>query len=252
MDVQRDFALRLGPFFTLADQTRALFERSLESVAGHPRADENAVASTKVCLILAARLQNDLRACCILSRCGYGLQAMGLAASMLEIAGALFYVGRDEKRAIEWATHSDHGHSYPRTIEERIRAIEYGAPQHMAEALGRQYRGVYKGLCMAKHSNPQLAMEQGLRTELDDPELDDTYFAVGPDASRIGVKNAAYALFWAIDFALLGLRALWECCSDVVLRAQIIEGVDGLGRQLCDLEPNLAKLMSPRTVVRPN
>jgi len=251
-DVQRNFALRLGSFFALADQTHALLERSLELVAGYPQADENTVAPAKVCIILAARLQNDLRVCSIVSSRGYGLQAMGLAASMLETAGTLFYVGRNESRAIEWAKHSDHGHSYPQTIEQRISAILDRAPQHVAETLGRQYRGAYKSICMAKHSNPRLAMEQGLRTELDDPELLDTVFAVGPDASRIGVKNAAYALFWAIDFALLGLRALLQCCSDVVLLAQISEGIDELGRQLGDLEQNLAKLMSPSPVGRPN
>lgn len=251
-DIQRYFALGLGSFLALGDQTYVLLERSLELVAGRPRSDENTVASTKVCVVLAARLQNDLRVCSIVSSRGYGLQAMGLAASMLETAGTLFYVGQNEKRAIEWAKHSDHAHSHPRTINERISAITDSAPQHVAETLGRQYRGAYKSLCMAKHSNPQLAMEQGLRTELDDPELLDTFFTVGPDASRIGVKNAAYALFWAIDFALLGLRALLRCCSDEAMRAQISEGVDELGRQLCDLEQNLARLMSPRPFGRAN
>jgi hypothetical protein len=79
LNVHRDFAVRLGSFFALANQTHTLFERSLESVAEHPRTDEITVASTKVSLILAARLQNDLRTCSILSGRGYGLQAMGLA-----------------------------------------------------------------------------------------------------------------------------------------------------------------------------
>jgi hypothetical protein len=83
LEAQRQILGRLAPPAALASQTDALYENATEALLDHPKADP----ATKVGLILLARLSCDMRVCRMASSAGYCLQAMGLAASMMEILG---------------------------------------------------------------------------------------------------------------------------------------------------------------------
>lgn len=236
--------VRLAPLVKLADQLDSLFDRAMDSVSEHPRSGPETVAATKVCAILTARLANDIRLCSIASRFGYGLQAMGLAATVQEVVGALCYVDDDEARALEWATHTNRKKTFPPTVKDGINAA--AAVLDLAEddrdTLRDQWQRKYASLCMAKHANPLVSMEQGLRIF-----PDDAYFVRGPDASELGVKYSCFALFNAVDFGSVAVYAFAKCCSDQGLQVQLRDDALGVEHELCAVEPSLVDLMAVPT-----
>jgi len=243
-DAQLEIGLRLSSLLALAEQMQSLFERALDSVGLYPRPGAATVAATKVCMILAARLANDFRVCCIASRLGYGLQAMGLAATMVEVVGALSYVGDDEARAIEWAKHTDKRKSYPPRVKDGIDAAMagLGVTEH---AVRDQWQRVYTSLCMAKHANPLLSMQEGLRIL-----PDGAYFARGPDPSQSGVWTSCFALCHAVGFASAAVCVFSKCCADEAVQAQLRDEALEVWHQLRDLEDVLVDLLAT-PVTRP-
>jgi hypothetical protein len=215
---QHEIEVSLSPLVALADQTYLLLGRAMDAVARWPRTGARTVAATKVCAILAARLQNELRVCCTVSCRGYGLQGMGLAATMAELLGVLSYIGDNEERAIEWAKHVDHRKTYPPRVNDGIDAVAAALDMTESDAslLRDQLRGVYTMLCMAKHANPRLSMEQGMHIV-----RGDAYYVRGPDASRMGIVNSCYALLYATWFGLMGVHIFAKRCNDASLRAEL-------------------------------
>lgn len=193
-----------------------------------------------MCTVLAARLANDVRVCSIASRFGYGLQAMGLAATVQEVVGALCYVGEDEARAHKWATHTNRRKTFPPTVKDGINAA--AAVLDITEAardrLRDQWQRVYTALCMGKHANPTVTMDQGLRVF-----PNGAYFVQGPDITELGAKYSCFALFWAVDFGLVGAYAFARCCSDQGLRAQLQNDALMMNREIEDVVPLLKDLM---------
>ena len=70
----------------------------MDAIAEHPRHG----AAAKVGLILTSRLTNDLRVCSLSAQLGYGIQALVVGATIVEVAGALAYVGDSVSRAARW------------------------------------------------------------------------------------------------------------------------------------------------------
>lgn len=118
-DAQSHISSHLAPLVTLIEQTDSLYERALDAIANHPRPG----AAAKVGLILTSRLTNDLRVCSLSAQLGYGIQALLVGATIVELVGALAYVGDSESRAANWAEHSDLRHTYPRKVAEGIEAL---------------------------------------------------------------------------------------------------------------------------------
>jgi hypothetical protein len=240
-DAQREIGLRLSSLLTLAEQTQSLLERALDSVALYPRPGAATVSAAKVCLILTARLANDFRVCSIASRLGYGLQAMGLAATMVEVVGALSYVGGDEARAIEWAKHTDKRKSYPPRVKDGIDAAltSLGVTE---PAVRDQWQRVYTSLCMAKHANPLLSMQEGLRML-----PDGAYFARGPDASQSGAWTSCFALCHAVGFGSAAVCVFSKYCADEGVQAQLRNEALEVWHQLRDLEDLLVHVLEAPT-----
>jgi len=143
-EARRAIRFALGPLLKLADEVNLLLVETLEWAARNPRRDTSDAtdATGKVCLILGARLANGLRACSILSDLGYGLQAMGVAASLVEDAGALAYISSNESRAIAWAKHSVKGHAYPAKVRDGLTALADALCVYAASFAARHPRSV--------------------------------------------------------------------------------------------------------------
>jgi hypothetical protein len=73
----------------LIEQMDSLYERALDAIADHPRPGP----ATKVGFILTSRLTSDLRVCSLSAQLGYGIQALLVGATVVELVGALAYVG---------------------------------------------------------------------------------------------------------------------------------------------------------------
>ena len=86
---QHQIRNRLEPLATLIEQMDSLYNSAINAIAEHPRPG----AAAKVGLILTTRLANDLRVCSLTSYLGYGLQALVLAGTVVELVGSLSYVG---------------------------------------------------------------------------------------------------------------------------------------------------------------
>jgi hypothetical protein len=204
LKAQEQLLERFGPLAELASQTDALFDKATEALAEHPKNE----AATKVGLILLARLSCDMRVCGMASSMGYGLQAMGLAATMLEILGSLAYVGESNVRAAEWAKHADRRQSYPRKVSLGINATlsALGIPDQAARD---DWQKAYEFMCMAKHANPLLSMRQGLA---DLPS--GLHHVFGPDTTALGIFLSAEALNRAISYSTAAVFIVALLCSD--------------------------------------
>lgn len=204
LEAQRQLLNKIGPLSSLAKCTDALFEIAAETVAEHPKAG----AATKVGHILVARLTNDFRVCSIASSLGYGLQAFNLAASMMEILGALAYVGANEVRAAEWANHAKRWKSYPEDLKAGREATldALGISDSAARA---DWHKAYEFMCMAKHANPKLSMLQGLNAR-----PDGLSFVFGPDTTALGVFLSAEAFNRAIGYSTAAVFVYALLCSD--------------------------------------
>jgi len=194
----------LAPLIALATRTESLSDQLVRSIAHRPLPG----AATKVGLILASCLANDLRASFILSQLGYGLQAMSAAANVLETAGALSYVGRSETRALAWARHTDKKHTYPQYVQQGIDAT-LTALGISDPAARTQWYDDYRVLCMAKHTNPHLSMWQGML--MDD---EGAQYVQGPDATPTGVFLAAEALYYSLIFGTAGAISAASLCRE--------------------------------------
>jgi hypothetical protein len=201
----------LGPLVTLVEQTIYLYERSLDAIAEHPRPG----AAAKVGLILTARLANDLRVCSLSAQLGYGIQALGLGATIVELVGALAYVGDSESRAASWAEHSDLRHTYPRKVAEGIEALlrSLGISSNNAKDNWLQ---AYTFMCTAKHANPRLSLLNGLRID-----ASGFSYLCGPDSSAFGAGLSAEALFYAILFGARGVYVALGHCAEGSLQGQL-------------------------------
>ncbi len=201
----------LGPFVTLTEQAISLYEAAGHAIAGHLRPG----SAAKVGLILTCRLANDLRVCSLSAQLGYGVQALSLGATIVEIVGALAYVGDSDSRADQWAQHKDIKHTYPRWVPEGIDAALTSLGICSPEAK-TNWQEAYTFLCMAKHANPRISMLTGLRVD-----SDGYYYGFGPDPSAFGTYLSAEALYYAIGFGMSGICVALSHCSDNNLRTQL-------------------------------
>lgn len=232
LEAQAQFFEQLRPLAELASRTDTLFEKATEALAEHPKTG----SATKVGLILLARLSCDMRVCGMASSVGYGLQAMGLAASMMEILGALAYVGDSNERAAEWAKHADHRQSYPRKVSMGIDATlsALGLPDKAARD---DWQKAYEFMCMAKHANPLLSMRQGL-TDLPSG----LHYVFGPDTTALGIFLSAEALNRAINYSAAAVFIVAHLCSDETSRVFLCREAISIRDDALSLEPLFHRL----------
>jgi hypothetical protein len=210
-DAQDHISNYLAPVVTLVEQTISLYERALDAIGEHPRSG----AAAKVGLILTARLANDLRVCLLSAQLGYGIQALGLGATIFELVGALCYVGDSESRAADWARHTDVRHTYPRRVDEGIEA-SLRSLGIFSPTMKENWSRAYTFMCTAKHGNPRISILHGLR--VDPPGFS---YSCGPDASAFGAGLSAEALYNAIFFGAPGVYAALGHCAEETLQAQL-------------------------------
>jgi hypothetical protein len=174
---------------------------------------------------LLNRLATELRAvewCALFS---YQLQAMSLAANVLEHAHVLAYVGRSERRANEWLTHDEFERSYPGSVKKAIKGSleEQGRPQ---DHLHMEYKA-YGALCLAKHGNPQALKNYGV-------EADETRMILhyGPFVSVATPLQAKFALYQAVRaVAMAGYAAAApRYGSETVLAVRAVSLLGDLNR----------------------
>ena len=141
-------------------------DRALTAVskmlADYPAASNNH-DSVFVISLLLARVLNDQHVCVVTAAKGYPLQAVSIAAGMLELANAAAFIGNDEARAAAWLSHEDVAHTYPPNVRASIHATcELLGLDEVAEE--KEYKD-YRHLCMAKHSNPIAMSQLGLEMQ---------------------------------------------------------------------------------------
>lgn len=208
---QEHIRSRLHPLVILTETMDRLLDRTIEVCVEHPRPG----AAAKVGLILTTRLANDLRVCALTSHLGYGLQALALAGSVIEVVGSLSYVSGSDDRAITWAEHTDLGHTYPRSVRDGIKATL--AALNISDPLAEEnWYAAYRDMCMAKHANPRLSLIHGLRVD-----SCGAFHVCGPDCSDLGTSSSARALWYAATFGAAGILVAIGHCSHDELRAQV-------------------------------
>lgn len=178
----------------LAVRSDALVERSLEGVK---QSGKTFSPSAQVHTRLLLRLAQDLRATVLLVTRGHVLQALTVAATILEQAHELGYIGGDDDRAKKWLSHSAERRSYPATVSEAISATAQALQSPELEISGKSF---YQKLCMAKHANPVLQREFGVKMEPGAMRI-----ARGPFISPYSVALSRWCLNLSIRYVLLAV-----------------------------------------------
>lgn len=208
---ERQICDRLAPLVDLIDRLDALYDRSLNAIAKNSEQRP----ATKVAIILTTRLADDLRVCSHTSYLGYGLQALGFAATVMELVGSLSYVGSSDDRAVKWAEHSDRRRSFPPKVTDGIETALIAVDEFSEEKYEDWKKG-YELMCMAKHANPYLSLLHGIRF---DPV--GAYHAQAPDSSDFGIMMSSQALAYAITAATVGLHVALKHCTNTELQKQL-------------------------------
>ncbi len=183
----------LAEYLTLAEATRELIRESILHMGqnGHGSAGEVQVR-------LLNRLSTELRAVELCSLYSYQLQAMSLAANLVEHAHVLGYIGRSEERAQAWLEHDEFERSYPGSVKKAIRGSleEQGRP---ASDLDMEY-AAYGALCLAKHGNPQALKNYGV-------QADETRLILhfGPFVNIATPTQAHFALYQGIRALVMAI-----------------------------------------------
>ena len=148
--------------------------------------------SGKLGMILLARLQADLRVVTWAAATGYAVPAMTVAASLHENAYILMYIGNSDERAKEWVEHTKTKTTYPECGHANVipAVVKYFDAD---ERVVVHERGVYEGLCQAKHGNPMLQKEYGVALSEDVVEVQQIPY-YSPNTVALG----RYALFHSI------------------------------------------------------
>jgi hypothetical protein len=227
----------LEPLVTLNEQMDSLYDRAINAIADHPRPG----AATKVGLILITRLANDLRVCSLTSQLGYGLQALVLAGTVVELVGALSYVGDSDNRAVSWAEHMDRRHTYPPRVKDGIEAT-LTALGILDPAARNNWQEAYAFMCMAKHANPFLSLLHGLRIF-----HSEAYHVCGPDPSDLGTYMSAQALYHAVGFGTAGIYVAARHCSHDALQTQLRNEALSIRDRLLALESWFLKVITPKS-----
>jgi hypothetical protein len=237
LEAQRQLLEQLRPLAELASRTDALFDKATEALAEHPKNE----AATKVGLILLARLSCDMRICGMASSVGYGVQALVLAASMMEILGALAYVGENNERAVEWAKHTDRRQTYPKKVKLGIDAT-LSALDISDQASRDDWKKAYEFMCMAKHANPRLSMLQGLSAL-----PSGLHYVFGPDTTALGIFLSAEALNRAIAYSTAAVFIMARRCSDDASQAFLRREALNIRDGSISLEPLFRSLATNAT-----
>jgi len=234
---QHQIRNRLKPLVTLIELMDSLYDRAINAIADHPRPG----AAAKVGFILTNRLANDLRVCSLTSQLGYGLQALVLTGTIVELVGALSYVGDSDSRAVSWAEHTDRRRTYPPKvldgIEATLSALGFSNP-----VARKNWQQAYEFMCMAKHANPFLSLLYGMRIFPSGP-----YYMRGPDSSDLGIYMSAQALYNAVGFGTAGIYVAALHCSDISLETQLRTEALSIRNRLLDLEPWFLEVLKPES-----
>lgn len=238
---QHQIRNRLGPLVTLIERVDSLYDRAINAIADHPRPG----VAAKVGLILTTRLANELRVCSLTSQLGYGLQSLVLAGTVVELVGALSYVGENDNRAvIMWAKHTDRRHTYPPRVVDGIEAT-LTAIGHSDPAKRENWQQAYTEMCMAKHANPFLSLLHGLRIF-----PSGAYYVCGPDASDLGVCLSAQALYHAVGFGNAGIYVAVGHCSDDNIQTELRAEACSISEQLLGLESWFLEVTKPESPLK--
>jgi len=157
--------------------------------------------SRKVAVALLMRLSNDLRCSALLALRGYPVQALGLVASIYEVAYTIAAIGCDDARAVKWIEHDDPTRTFSemRTLT-RDGLTKLGVP-NPDEQSAIEYR-VYRQLCWAKHARPVFQKHFGHVLE------NGNVIALnGPDTSEDAILAAWFALEQGVALMFIALAS---------------------------------------------
>lgn len=158
--------------------------------------------SSKVVMMLLNRMSNDIRTAGLLSWHGYPVQSAALIADCHESAFTVLYIGADDQEAQKWIDHKDP----TRTPFGDIKALTHRGLKNRkvpdVQAQTEKEYVCYRQLCWAKHGNPILQKQHGLRSEGNQIGVFN-----GPDSSEEAIKLASWVLEHAAHLAFLALAS---------------------------------------------
>ena len=164
---------------------------------------ETAAPPHRAAHYLCVRLNDELRAVVALTERGFVIQALSLAAGMLEFAFTVGWIGRDLTRGNDWLTWDNRRTIPPLRVEEAIRATYQNGKKDFSDAQVKSELARYHRLCELKHGNPAERRQYGI--DLDFRGLPNRI--VGDRLSAEFVDASRWVLWLAVRYLWLG-----TCC----------------------------------------
>jgi hypothetical protein len=201
-DIEAEVALQLAPYLGLYESSISdafnLLARYIMTMV--ELSDGTVEGLAKVRLLLATRLQGDLRVVYQTARLGYGLPAMTIASVVQEVAFVMLYVDSDA-RAKEWEQHQERKMSYPRCGHKAV--LEYAFKTWNVPGIVDKFYTAYTELCLAKHANPMLQRAYGSVKDEDGRQL-----MAYPHFSEQVLRTCRFAIAQATQAVLVAVDAL--------------------------------------------
>jgi hypothetical protein len=192
-EIHRQLAPEIADWTALADTLQTI-KWDMFNV---PAATATATTASGIAHLMCARITNEMRAVILLTERGYALQALASAATILEVAFTIAFIGDNTSRATRWFTHDvDSGYVSVRDAMLALFRL-IGRPDSDVDA---EYRH-YTQLCTAKHGNPQMFRRLGIRIT-DNAQLIAYH---GPYYAPEVVHTSRIAMWFAVRYMLLGL-----------------------------------------------
>lgn len=194
-EVKRELRPFLRDYVRLASGSHSVFCEAANSFS-RTKARSPLNHSGQVQVRLLVRMSNDLRVLAQAAEAGYSVQALSLLAGIYELASAAAYIDSDE-RAARWESHQHLKKSYPSSgqrragIKKLLLALspDENITDSQLEAMVDEEERLYTLACVAKHSNPLVMRNLGVRFDGQSVRV-----FHGPFMDGNSVKQARFAL----------------------------------------------------------
>ena len=157
----------------------------------------------RAAVLLVLRLANDLRATQIVAVRGYPSQALGLVASMYEVAHTIGYIGTDEDVAQQWYDHKDPTHPFRSVADLTLCSLCKLGAADVREVAEHHHRR-YTQLCWGKHAWPQLEQTLSIR----ETPSGESVVVYGPNITDYAVRALWFAVENAAWCAHVGIQSV--------------------------------------------
>lgn len=185
-----EFAPALKERSAFTEEAFQLIQSSYDLV--HDKFTHEVSNRDHICVLLSARIANDLIATVRMAHIGYSDQANSVACSAWELTWIMCWiVGQTEAQAEKWFSHTETRHGLHANFKEAMRyVIKREQPSLSEDELKKKVeleQAPYTKMSMVRHANPQAMFVNRPAADVAEP-------MIGPSSDAQALEKAKYCM----------------------------------------------------------